>query len=139
MRSMKPILLVEDSCLDTLMVERAIKELNIGNALVKTTDGRKAVQYLREQDNEKPCLIITDLDTPNMNGIEFLSVLKADDSLRKIPVMMLTSSNDSRDVIDSFDRGACGYMVKPADYTELVEMLKTIDSYWSLSELPVSG
>lgn len=71
-----------------------------------------------------------------MNGIEFLKVLKSDESLRKIPVVVLTTSSDERDRVNSFDLGVAGYMIKPVDYIQFVEVVRTINLYWTISELP---
>ena len=71
-----------------------------------------------------------------MNGIEFLKIAKKDESLKKIPVVVLTTSKEDQDKVDSFNLGVAGYMVKPVDYRKFVEVVKTIDLYWSLSERP---
>ena len=73
---------------------------------------------------------------PRMNGIEFLRVVKQDETLKRIPVVVLTTSTEEQDKLDSFDLGVAGYMVKPVDYQQFVEVIKTIDLYWTLSELP---
>jgi len=76
------------------------------------------------------------LNMPRMNGIEFLKIAKKDDSLKKIPVVVLTTSKEDQDKVDSFNLGVAGYMIKPVDYRKFVEVVKTIDMYWTLSELP---
>ncbi len=73
---------------------------------------------------------------PRMNGIEFLEIAKSDDDLKKIPIVVLTTSKEEQDKVDSFNLGVAGYMIKPVDYLKFVEVIKTIDLYWSLSELP---
>ena len=73
---------------------------------------------------------------PRMNGIEFLKVVKSDNELKKIPVVVLTTSQESRDKFDTFRLGIAGYIVKPAEYKKFVEAIKTINLYWTLSELP---
>ena len=76
---------------------------------------------------------------PKMNGMEFLKIIKADDGLKKIPVIVLTTSNSEQDISKSFELGAAGYMVKSVDYKRFMEIINTIDSYWTLSKLPPNG
>jgi CheY-like chemotaxis protein len=139
MRNAKPILLVEDDCVDVMMVKRALKDLNVRNPLVQTSNGKEAVEYLTGKGNETPCIILLDLNMPKMNGVEFLKVVKADDVLKKIPVVVLTTSRDTKDKFETFELSAAGYIVKPTDYKKFVEAMRTIDIYWTLSELPNGG
>ena len=136
MRNSKPILLVEDDRVDTMTVERAFKDLKVTNLLVCTVDGEEALGYLRGEGNKKPCIILLDLNMPKMNGIEFLKIVKEDEELKKIPVVVLTTSKDEQDKIESFKLGVAGYIVKPTDYKKFVEVVRTIELYWTLSELP---
>ncbi|MDI6449587.1 response regulator [Anaerobaca lacustris] len=136
MRNGKPILLVEDDTIDAMTVKRAFKELKVSNPLAHALNGEEALLHLRHGENENPCVILLDLNMPKMNGVEFLQVVKDDPSLRKIPVVVLTTSNEERDIIESFKLGVAGYIVKPVDYRKFVEAVRTIDLYWTLSELP---
>jgi CheY-like chemotaxis protein len=137
MRNLKPILLVEDDSVDVMMVKRALKDLNVTNLLVQMPNGKEAVEYLTgEGGNEKPCVILLDLNMPKMNGAELLKIVKADDVLKSIPVVVLTTSQEEQDVVESFKLSAAGYIVKPVDYKKFVEAMRTIDIYWTLSELP---
>ena len=136
MRSSKPILLVEDDAVDAMTVERALNELKVKNRLVHRLDGEDALVYLKDQDSEKPCLILLDLNMPRMNGIEFLKVAKADDVLRSIPVVVLTTSKGEQDKVESFKLSVAGYIVKTVDYKKFVETIRMVDLYWTLSELP---
>ena len=136
MRNSKPILLIDDDNVDATAVERALKDLKITNQLVRTADGEEALKYLRSESNQKPCIILLDSSMPKMNGIEFLRIIKADNLLKKIPVVALTTSNMAEDVVPAFELGVAGYMVKDADYKKFVETVRIIDSYWTLSELP---
>lgn len=136
MRNLKPILLVEDGRVDTMITQRAFKELKIPNQLLATGNGEEALEYLKDENTEKPCLVLLDLNMPRMNGIEFLEIIKQDDNLKKIPVIILTTSNEEKDKIESFRLSVAGYMVKPIEYHQFVEMIKTIDVYWTTSELP---
>lgn len=136
MRSSKPILLVEDDNIDAMTVKRAFKDLKVTNQLVHVVDGEEALQYLRNKNNKKPCVILLDLNMPKMNGIEFLKVKREDEELKKIPVVALTTSKEAPDINASFTLGVAGYIVKPVDYKNFVEAIRTLDLYWTLSELP---
>jgi len=91
MRNLKPILLVEDDDVDVMTVERVFKDLKIKNQLVSTANGEEALEYLKNSGNKKSCIILLDLNMPKMNGIEFLKIVKADEVLKKIPVIVLTT------------------------------------------------
>ncbi len=132
----KPILLVEDDQVDTMTVKRALKEIHVTNPLIHLENGEEAVHYLRDAEREKPCIILLDLNMPIMNGIEFLQVVKHDDYLRRIPVVVLTTSEEQQDKVNSFNLGVAGYMAKPVDYRQFVEVMRSIDAYWTISEMP---
>lgn len=133
----KPILLVEDDQVDVMTVKRALKEIKVNNPVVNPENGEEALKYLRDPANEKPCIILLDINMPIMNGIEFLQVMKHDAQLRRIPVVVLTTSGEQQDKINSFDLGVAGYMAKPVDYRQFVEIMRTIDAYWTISEVPL--
>ena len=136
MKKPKPILLVEDDNIDAMTVRRAMKDLKVTNELIRVGDGEKALEYLRDGSTQNPCLILLDLNMPKMNGIEFLKIAKADEDLKKIPVVVLTTSDEQRDIVESFELSVAGYMVKSADYSNFVEMIRVINLYWTLSEMP---
>jgi CheY-like chemotaxis protein len=136
MRSSKPILLVEDDQVDAMTVKRALKEIHVTNRVDTLENGEEALLFLRDPQNEKPGIILLDLNMPRMNGIEFLTVAKQDDTLKRIPVVVLTTSLEDQDKVDSFNLGVAGYMIKPVDYRQFVEVVKAINLYWTLSELP---
>jgi CheY-like chemotaxis protein len=137
MRDTRPILLVEDDTIDAMTVRRAFRDLKVSNPLTHVTNGEEALAYLRDPNTETPCVVLLDLNMPKMSGTEFLQVVKADAALQRIPVVVLTTSNEERDVIESFKMCVGGYIVKPVDYRKFVEAIKMIDVYWTLSELPV--
>ncbi len=139
MKGTEPILLVEDDRVDVLSVKRAFKELKIANPLQVVGNGEAGLEWLRDEQNPKPCLILLDLNMPRMNGLEFLKEMKRDEELRRIPVIVLTSSNDEQELLETYDHGVAGYMVKPADYLQLVEVMRVIDLYWTISEIPSAG
>ena len=136
MRSTKPILLVEDDQVDAMTVKRALKEIHVTNRLDIVGNGEEALSFLQNPENEKPCIILLDLNMPKMNGIEFLEIAKQDENLKIIPVVVLTTSSQEQDKVDSFGLGVAGYMLKPVEYMKFVEVVRTIDLYWTLSEMP---
>ena len=139
MRSTKPVLLVEDDVVDMMTVRRAFEDLNLSNPLIHVSDGEQALEYLNDAEQTKPCVILLDLNMPRMNGVEFMRIAKADPVLRKIPIVVLTTSKDDRDIVDSYKLSAAGYIVKPVDYQSFVEAIRTIDIYWTISELPIES
>ena len=139
MRGSKPILLVEDDPVDTMTVKRAFEQLKVANPLVCLVNGEQALEYLRSESSEEPCVILLDLNMPKMNGIEFLKIAKADNVLKKIPVVVLTVSKEEQDIVEIFKLGVAGYIVKPVDYKKFVEAIEIIEVYWTLSRLPSGG
>jgi CheY-like chemotaxis protein len=139
MQNSKPILLIEDDDVDVMTVNRALYDSKVTNQLVSIGDGEEAIEYLKDENAPKPSIILLDLNMPKMDGAEFLKVVKADNTLKKIPVVILTTSNSDRDVTESFELGAAGYMVKSVDYEKFVETIRAIDQYWTLSKLPSNG
>ena len=133
--SAKSILLIEDDQVDVITTRRALKEIQVTNPLVVCEHGELALDHLREAE-ELPCIALLDLNMPVMNGIEFLRNVKGDARLRRMPVVVLTTSEELEDKRRSFDLGAAGYMAKPVDYRRFVEVMRSIDQYWTLSELP---
>ena len=129
-------MLVEDDTVDVMTVKRALKDINITNHLIVASDGEGALSYLRDERNKRPGIILLDINMPRMNGIEFLAAAKKNGLLKSIPVVVLTTSREDQDKVDSFDLGVSGYMVKPVSYAQFVEVMKTINLYWTLSELP---
>ncbi len=136
MNERQTILLVEDDEVDIRSIKRALEDLHVVNPLVVTNNGEEALEYLRNKANRRPGLILLDLRMPKMDGIEFLKIAKNDDKLKIIPVVALTSSKEEGDKINSFKLGVAGYMMKPVDYMEFVEVIRAIQMYWILSESP---
>ncbi len=127
---------MEDDRIDAMTINRIFKELKIYNKLHITGNGEEALKFLREKKDEYPCIILLDLNMPRMNGIEFLKEIKNDIRLKKIPVVVLTTSNDHHDRNECFSNGAAGYMIKPSEHDAFASVIKAIDNYWSVSELP---
>lgn len=133
MRNGKPVLLVEDDIVDQMTVKRAFRELRVTNPLLTAENGEDALEQLAGT-RELPCMILLDVNMPLMNGLELLRALKEDERLRQIPVVMLTTSRDERDKLASFASSVAGYMIKPVDYSQFVELMRTVALYWTLSE-----
>lgn len=136
MDSNKPVLLVEDDKVDALTVTRAFRELDIANSVINVENGQDALDYLNNQKNEKPCLILLDINMPKMNGIEFLKQFRQHELLNYIPVIVVTTSRDDSDKYEMFSLSVSGYMVKPIEYELFLKTINTIRSYWSLSKFP---
>ena len=136
MRNSRPIMLVDDDDVDSIIVQRAIAELKVTNELIRRVDGEDALTYLRDESNPMPCVILLDLNMPRINGFEFLKIAKADERLKRFPVIVLTTSDVDQNIVDSFDLGVAGYIVKPVDYKQFVEAMRTVDMYWTLNMLP---
>ncbi|MGQ9651692.1 MAG: response regulator [Phycisphaerae bacterium] len=136
MRPNTPILLVEDDEVDQITVQRALRDIRVTNRLLIAGNGEEALRILRDPAQQRPGIILLDLNMPRMNGVEFLRVIKCDAELKRIPVVVLTSSREEQDRIESFNLSVAGYMIKPVDYRQFVEVVRTIDLYWTLSELP---
>jgi len=133
----KLILLVEDNADDETLMLRALKKNSIENRVIIARDGVEALDYLfstgeYEGSNAQslPHLILLDLKLPKLNGHEVLKRLRADKRTRYIPVVVLTSSTEENDVINSYDLGANGFVQKPVDFNEFVQVAKQLGVYW---------
>ena len=135
MKDQLPILLVEDDDVDVMTMRRALKDLRIANPLFVAGDGEAGLARLRDGTMARPCVILLDLNMPRMGGLEFLRIIKADADFKSIPVIVLTTSREESDRVETFQLSVAGYMIKPADYRQFVEVVRTIDLYWTLSEL----
>ena len=129
MLRLRPILLVEDDEVDVMAVQRVLRELQVTNVLARAGNGEEALSYLRDAANEMPCVILLDLNMPKMNGFEFLESLRADEALRDIPVVVVTTSPDKQDMVRCSELGAALYVVKCSNYGEFREKMAVIRSY----------
>jgi CheY-like chemotaxis protein len=135
------ILLVEDDEVDVMNVRRAFKKGHITNPLYVAGNGIEALAMLRENGHPAAVpldrrLVLLDLNMPKMNGIEFLTELRADPHLRQIPVVVLTTSNEDRDRVSAYDLNVAGYLLKPVTFATFVETMTTLNQYWALCEMP---
>jgi len=135
MHEQKTILIVEDDEVDVMTIKRAMREIHVTNPVKVTWNGEEALEYLQGQ-KDLPGIILLDLNMPRMNGVEFLQHIRADERLKPIPVVVLTTSREEQDRVSSFNLGVAGYMIKPVDYLQFVEVIRAINLYWTLSELP---
>jgi DNA-binding NarL/FixJ family response regulator len=110
--------------------------LGIEKELLHLPDAEAALTYLRSPATAKPALILLDLNLPGMGGVKLLETIKADPALAEIAVVVLSTSDERRDIVGSFDLSVAGYIVKPANYASLVEALRIVQDYWSLNHLP---
>lgn len=136
MHNNRCILLVEDDEVDAMSVKRALKDLNVTNTLYHVESGENALEYLKSEKNERPAIILLDINMPGMNGLELLRILKQDTELKHIPIIILTTSRIEGERYESFSIGAAGFMVKPVEYRQFVEVIRAINLYWTISELP---
>lgn len=136
MRNKRPILLIEDDFVDALTVKRALKDIEVPNELIHKENGEDAFAFLKNKQNNRPCIILLDLNMPRMNGLEFLEKVKKDDQTKSIPIVVLTTSTEQKDRLESFNYSVAGYMVKPLEYGKFLDMMRAISRYWSTSELP---
>ena len=139
MKNSKPILLIEDDDLDMMMVESTLRDLEVQNQLIMIRDSEDALDYLVNQGTAKPFFILLDWNMPGMNGHEFLSTIKVDDRLKRIPVIIFSTSSTREDIDKGFELGAAGYMVKPEDYEQSMNSVRAIMEYWTLCEQPPNG
>ena len=136
MKEQLSILLVDDDNTDALLFKRAIEHLKLTNPVVHLPDCREALEYLMNPENPKPWVVLTDLNTPKMNGIELIKEVKNNESLKQTIIIVLSGSGDPTDIAECFRCGAAGYMVKPSNHKQLIEMIRAIHTYWALSEFP---
>ena len=134
------ILLVEDSPYDAEMTQRALRQFNFGNRLHWVKDGEEALEfifcrgrYAGRDPARPPKLVLLDLKMPKVNGIEVLRQVKDHGQLSAIPVVVMTSSNEERDVVESYRLGANSYIVKPVEFGAFAEVVSSIGLYWVLT------
>jgi CheY-like chemotaxis protein len=145
MTNLGRILMVEDDPRDVELTLTALEEYNLTNEVVVTRDGEEALDYLygrgpfatRSTDN--PAVILLDLKLPKVNGLEVLQQIRSDERLKMIPVVVLTSSHEERDMIASYKLGVNAYVVKPVDFHEFVNAVKELGMFWALINQPPPG
>jgi CheY-like chemotaxis protein len=140
---LKRILLVEDNQNDVELTIEALGAHNLANAVEVARDGEEALDYLYRRGKfasrspGNPVVILLDLKLPKVDGHEVLKRIKADDKLKFIPVVILTSSREERDLVEGYRNGANAYVVKPVDFHEFIDAMKTFGVFWAvLNEAP---
>src|ERR1700739_908909 len=139
------ILMGEDDPQDVGLTLTALAEYNLSNEVVVTGDGEEALDYLycrgkfQGRTSENPAVLLLDLKLPKVDGLEVLQQIKADDKLRMIPVVVLTSSREERDMVASYEHGVNAYVVKPVDFHEFVNAIKELGAFWAIINEPPPG
>ena len=132
------ILMVEDDAKDVELTLTALEEYNLSNEVVVTHDGEQALDYLycrgeyKTRSRDNPAVMLLDLKLPKVDGLEVLKVIKADERLRIIPVVVLTSSKEEKDMVASYRLGVNAYVVKPVDFHEFVNAIKELGVFWAI-------
>lgn len=128
------VLLIEDDAIEVMKLKRAITKLEFEHELIEAKNGEEALSILKD-DHIIPDVIFLDLNMPKINGLEFLKILKDDEVLKYIPTVILTTSNNRRDVLACYSIGVAGYIIKPLKYEDYVNKIKVTLDYWSMNEL----
>jgi CheY-like chemotaxis protein len=139
------ILLVEDDPKDVDLTLTALEEYKLANEVVVAGDGEEALDYLycrgnfETRNNDNPAVLLLDLKLPKVDGLEVLQQIKSDEKLKMIPVVVLTSSREERDMVASYKLGVNAYVVKPVDFHEFVNAIKELGIFWAVINEPPPG
>jgi CheY-like chemotaxis protein len=128
------ILFIEDDTIESMKFNRVLKTLELPHQIIEAKNGEEALEILKDKQN-LPEIIILDLNMPKMNGIEFLTIVKNDLILKYIPAIILTTSNNHKDVKQCYKIGIAGYVLKPLKYEDYVSKIQKLLAYWSCNEL----
>ena len=145
MNTLRRILLVEDDPQDVELTLTALDEYNLANEVVVARDGQEALDYLYFRGNfmrragENPAVLLLDLKLPKVDGLEVLQQVKSDEKLKMIPVVVLTSSREEKDMVASYSLGVNAYVVKPVDFHEFVNAIKELGAFWAVINEPPPG
>jgi CheY-like chemotaxis protein len=138
MENLGRILMVEDDPKDVELTMTALEGYNLANEVVVTRDGEEALDYLYRRgryttrSSDHPAVILLDLKLPKIDGLEVLRQVKSDDNLKMIPVVVLTSSREEKDLVSSYKLGVNAYVVKPVDFHEFVNAIKELGVFWAI-------
>jgi DNA-binding response OmpR family regulator len=139
------ILMVEDDSKDVELTITALEEYNLANEVIVTRDGEEALDYLycrgkyQSRSSDNPAVMLLDLKLPKVDGLEVLRQVKSDEKLRMIPVVVLTSSHEEKDMVASYKLGVNAYVVKPVDFHEFVNAIKELGVFWAVINAPPPG
>jgi CheY-like chemotaxis protein len=139
------ILLVEDDDRDVELTINALEEYNLANEVIVTRDGEEALDYLycrgkyNARSSDNPAVLLLDLKLPKVDGLEVLRQVKSDDDLKMIPVVVLTSSREEKDLVASYRLGVNAYVVKPVDFHEFVDAIRELGAFWGVVNVAPPG
>jgi CheY-like chemotaxis protein len=139
---LREVLLVEDDYRDAEMVMDTLKKYNLANTIVHARDGEEALDYLfhrgkhANQTHKIPAVILLDLKMPKVDGMEVLKQIRADPRLHSVPIVVMTSSREEKDIVTSYKLGVNGYVVKPVDFHDFVEAVKMVGGFWAVLNEP---
>jgi CheY-like chemotaxis protein len=145
MEKLGRILMVEDDPKDVELTLTALEEYNLANEVVVARDGAEALDYLfyrgehKTRTGENPAVLLLDLKLPKIDGLEVLKQIKSDDKLKMIPVVVLTSSKEEKDMVASYSLGVNAYVVKPVDFHEFVNAIRELGVFWAVINEPPPG
>lgn len=145
MSSIHRILLVDDSPRDAELALEALEDHHLANEVVVLRDGAEALDYLfrrgafASRTDPQPAVVLLDLKMPKVDGIEVLRQMKSDPALKRIPVVVMTSSREEKDLINSYDLGVNAYVVKPVNFHEFVDAVKQVGGFWAVLNQPPPG
>lgn len=142
MAAVKKILYVEDSENDIELTTEALRGLSLANEIIIARDGAEALDYLYSKGKyddrpaELPILMLLDLKLPKISGLEVLRIIKADPSMRTLPIVVLTSSREERDLVEGYRLGVNAYVVKPVDFQQFVQSVRNLGCFWAVINEP---
>ncbi|MCH2192883.1 response regulator [Kordia sp.] len=127
-------LFIEDDEIEVLKFKKSLKKLGFTHRILEAKNGEEALDILRKKQ-ELPNVILLDLNMPKMNGLEFLKELKEDSHLRYIPAIIVTTSNNHQDMLESYNLGIAGYIIKPLRYEDYIKKIQRVVDYWMVNEV----
>jgi CheY-like chemotaxis protein len=139
------ILMVEDDAKDVELTLTALEDYNLANEVIVARDGEEALDYLyyrgqfQQRTGDNPAVLLLDLKLPKVDGLEVLKQIKSDERLQMIPVVVLTSSKEEKDMVASYKLGVNAYVVKPVDFHEFVNAIKELGAFWAVINEPPPG
>jgi DNA-binding response OmpR family regulator len=145
METLGRILMVEDDPKDVELTLTALEEYNLANEVIVARDGEEALDYLyckgkfADRSTDNPAVMLLDLKLPKVDGLEVLKLVKSDHKLKLIPIVVLTSSREEKDMVTSYDLGVNAYVVKPVDFHEFVNAIKELGVFWAVINAPPPG
>jgi DNA-binding response OmpR family regulator len=145
MNTLGRILLVEDDPKDVELTLTALEEYNLANEVIVARDGEEALEYLysrgkfKTRSSGNPAVVLLDLKLPKVDGLEVLKQVKSEEKLRMIPIVVLTSSKEEKDMVASYKLGVSAYVVKPVDFHEFVNAIKELGIFWAVINEPPPG